>query len=98
MISYDLLRDLNGLYCETKDKRVEDLFIKLAEVNKSDFYQWLFDNHNNKALLNQLRNKDVLHSLIYLAGLDGRIPDKELLTYFFSKSENPQYKRDTISF
>ena len=91
MISYDLLHDLNGLYCETRNKKVEDLFIKLAEENKSEFYKWLFDNQSNKALVNQLRNKDVLQSLVYLASLDGRIPDKELLNYFFSKSDNPHY-------
>jgi len=81
MVPYELLQDLNKLVCSSKNKKVEDLFIKLAaeaeteHANGSDFYKWLLKNINNKDLENKVSDPETLKALSYLAKNKDKLND-----------------------
>jgi hypothetical protein len=48
MIPYELLQDLNKLVCTSKNKKVEELFLKLAQEAQGGFYEWLLKISTSK--------------------------------------------------
>ena len=54
---YNLEKDLNYLYCVTKNSKIEDVFIRLAEALVKDFPDWF--SKNRSAIKPMLQNSDV---------------------------------------
>jgi hypothetical protein len=65
MIPYELLQDLNRLACTSKNKKIEDLFLKLAQGQEDNFYEWMDKNRNNRVLKGSLDDTTVLDALAY---------------------------------
>jgi hypothetical protein len=65
MIPYELLQDLNRLACTSKNKKIENLFLKLAEEQESSIHGWMEKNQNNKAINRLLHDKNVFSALLY---------------------------------
>jgi hypothetical protein len=66
MIPYELLQDLNKLVCSSKNRKIEDLFIKLANESQGDFYSWIIKNNKNQEIISKLNVPEVLSALNYL--------------------------------
>jgi len=69
MISYALLQDLNTLACTTKNKKIENLFLKLAQANQEEqtsFYDWLIKIQGNETILKDLKFPLLIEALKYL--------------------------------
>ena len=90
MFSYNLLKDLNNLYCRTGNKEIEDIFIKFAQDSESSFVDWISKNNHNKVLINGITNKQVLHALAYLETLNKRVSPDNVLAFLLS-SPNSEY-------
>ena len=66
MIPYKLLQELNKLACTSKNKKIEDLFVKLAEESQNKFFEWISKSKGNKQILSKLEDPNLLASLDYL--------------------------------
>ena len=69
MIPYKLLQELNKLACTSKNKKIEDLFVKLAEENQLGFYGWLEkiqSKKQNTPIYSALEDQDIIDALIYI--------------------------------
>jgi hypothetical protein len=81
MVPYELLQDLNKLVCSSKNKKVEDLFIKLAAEETSERYdgsafcKWLLKVTGNKDLGNKIDDSETLTALSYLAKNKDKLND-----------------------
>ena len=65
MIPYELLQDLNKLACRSKNKKIEDLFVKLAQ-ELPDFYDWIIKNLKNTHITSHINNVGVMSTLQFL--------------------------------
>ena len=106
MVPYELLQDLNKLACTSKNKKIENLFVKLANQVQDQFYDWLFKVQNYQPILEKLSRNNTLPALVYLAQSDGKDPSslpadyrvaftsfKNLMGYLqFQSIFNPYYK------
>jgi len=81
MIPYELLQDLNKLACTSKNKKIEDLFLKLAEGQEKDFHDFV-----KTFPTRELSVKEVPQALVYLFENAGKS---------FSRRPNP--RSDNVS-
>ena len=89
MIPYELLQGLNKLACKSKDKRIEELFVKLANRSETDFSNWILKNQNNPFLSNKLGDSEVLSALAHLTKMKNEPPPTGWMNYMVQKA--PSY-------
>jgi len=68
-----LSNDLRDLYCRTKNSKIENLFIRVAQENDDQFIKWL---SSNKKIKSQLDNPEVLETLVVLSSLRKKYPSQ----------------------
>ena len=85
MIPYELLQGLNRLACKSKDKRIEDLFIKLANQSESNFSNWVIKNQNNSVISNEIGDSQVISALAYMYKNKENPPEKGWVYHMVEK-------------
>jgi uncharacterized protein YktA (UPF0223 family) len=66
-----LAEDLRNLYCKTQNVKIENLFIRIAQVNDEQFFKWL---SSNRKIRDELENPEVYESLMVLVGIRKEYP------------------------
>jgi len=78
--------DIRGLYVETKDRAIEDLFIKVAQAYNQNIQKWLSSEGAIKIVKPQLQNSEVYDALLTLKKMRVKHPISisipEVISYF----------------
>jgi hypothetical protein len=96
MVPYELLQDLNKLVCSSRNKKVEDLFIKLAnedEGKEDNFLSWIIKMNDNKVLSSAM-STPILKALnvLYYRGEEYNKSPKSFLKQMFSSETSKEAK------
>lgn len=82
--------DLNNLYCFTKDARIENLFIKVAESNEAEIKEFLGLLYKGK-YKNLNISKDVIGALSLLSSIPKGIAQPEFVKAIVNDPQNRKY-------
>ena len=87
---YALEKDLKNLYLKTSVKSIESLFLKLAQENYNDFFNWL-KKHKNDIKINDGRLIQVLLALYELRNKHPSVYNRGELISFLALPANAKY-------
>jgi len=87
--------DLRDLYVKTKDRSVEDLFIKVAQTYNQNLQKWLSSETTINLVKPQLRNPEVYDALLTLKKMRIKHPISisvpEVISYFDKSKESSMF-------
>lgn len=63
----EFVKDLQQLYCKTKNTKIESSYIKMAALLGHSFIEWLNDKNSQKSISQKIKNEEVYNTLKFLA-------------------------------